>query len=51
MLFRSQTQHLIDRVAEIDEGKCEEAIQKMIKLSSGDKVEIKNLYNTRDIEK
>ena len=49
--IQPQTQHLIDRVAEIDEGKCEEAIQKMIKLSSGDKAEIKNLYNTRDIEK
>ena len=49
--LQPQTQHLIDRVAEIDAGKCEEAIQKFIAMSTGDKAEIKNLYNTRDIEK
>ena len=42
------TQHLADRVAEIESGKCEDAIQAMMKKS--DK-EIRELYNTRDIEK
>ena len=49
--LQPQTQHLLDRVAEIDAGKCEEAIQKFIAMSTGDKAEIKNLYNNRDIEK
>ena len=42
---------LLDRVAEIDSGACEEAIQKFVAMSTGDKEQIKNLYNTRDIEK
>ena len=49
--LQPQTPHLLDRVAEIDAGKCEEAIQKFIAMSTGDKAEIKNLYNNRDIEK
>ena len=49
--LQPETQHLLDRVAEIDAGNCEEAIKKMVELSTGDKEQIKNLYNTRDIEK
>ncbi len=41
-------QHLMDRVKEIEEGKCEGDIQKMMKLSVS---KIKELYNNRDIEK
>ena len=46
--LQPQSQHLLDRVAEIDKGKCEAAIQKMMKLPLD---KIKELYNTRDIEK
>ncbi|MBO4546436.1 MAG: 2Fe-2S iron-sulfur cluster binding domain-containing protein [Treponema sp.] len=46
--LQPQSQHLLDRVAEIDKGKCEAAIQKMMKLPLA---KIKELYNTRDIEK
>ena len=46
--LQPQAQHLLDRVAEIDKGKCEAAIQKMMKLPLA---KIKELYNTRDIEK
>ena len=46
--LQPQTQHLIDRVKEIEEGKCEEAIQTMM---SHPLDKIKELYNTRDIEK
>ena len=46
--LQPQTQHLIDRVAEIEEGKCEAAIQEMMN-NSIDKM--KELYNNRDIEK
>ena len=49
--LQPQTQHLIDRVAEIDSGKCEEEIKKLIAMCTGDKAQIKNLYNNRDIEK
>ncbi len=49
--IQPQTQHLIDRVAEIDSGKCEEEIKKLIAMCTGDKAQIKNLYNNRDIEK
>ncbi len=46
--LQPQTQHLLDRVAEIEEGKCESAIQEMMNKPLD---EIKQLYNTRDIEK
>ena len=46
--LQPQSQHLLDRVAEIDKGKCEAAIQKMMKQPLA---KIKELYNTRDIEK
>ncbi len=46
--IQPQTQHLADRVAEIEAGKCEADIQAMM-ANSLDK--IKELYNTRDIEK
>ena len=49
--IQPEAQHLLDRVAEIDSGACEEAIQKFVAMSTGDKEQIKNLYNTRDIEK
>lgn len=45
--LQPETKHLIDRVAEIDEGKCEDAIQKMMNHPLNT---IKELYNTRDIE-
>lgn len=41
------TKHLADRVAEINEGKCEDAIQAMMHKSLD---EIKQLYNNRDFE-
>ena len=44
-------QAYIDRVKEIDSGACEEAIKKFVEMSTGDKEQIKNLYNTREIEK
>ena len=46
--IQPQSQHLIDRVTEIDQGKCEELIQKMMQKPLA---EIKELYNNRDIEK
>ena len=46
--LQPQSQHLLDRVKEIESGKCEKAIQKMMKLPLA---KIKELYNTRDIEK
>lgn len=46
--LQPQTQHLIDRVAEIDEGKYEAAIQEMMNNSIE---KMKELYNNRDIEK
>ena len=49
--IQPQSQHLIDRVKEIDSGACEEAIKKFVEMSTGDKEQIKNLYNTREIEK
>ena len=49
--IQPETQHLLDRVAEIDAGKCEEAVKKFVEMSTGDKEQIKNLYNTREIEK
>lgn len=49
--LQPQSQHLLDRVNEIDSGACEEAIKKFVEMSTGDKEQIKNLYNTRDIEK
>ena len=49
--IQPETQHLLDRVAEIDAGKCEEAIKKFVEMSTGNKEQIKNLYNTREIEK
>ena len=49
--IQPETQHLLDRVAEIDAGKCEEAIKKFVEMSTGDKEQIKNLYNNREIEK
>ena len=45
--LQPETKHLIDRVAEIDAGKCEDAIQKMMNHPLNT---IKELYNTRDIE-
>jgi ferredoxin len=46
--IQPQTQHLIDRVNEINEGKCQEALEAMMNKPLD---EIKNLYNTREIEK
>ena len=46
--LQPQTQHLIDRVAEIEEGKCEAAIQEMMNNSIE---KMKEVYNNRDIEK
>lgn len=46
--IQPETKHLLERVAEIDSGKCEDAIQKMM----GQPLDkIKELYNTREIEK
>ena len=45
--LQPQTQHLIDRVNEINEGKCEELIQSIMNKPLD---EIKELYNTRDFE-
>ena len=49
--IQPECQHLIDRVKEIDAGKCEAEIKKLVKMCTGDKAQIKNLYNTREIEK
>lgn len=49
--IQPETKHLLDRVAEIDAGKCEEAIKKFVEMSTGNKEQIKNLYNNREIEK
>ncbi len=46
--LQPQSQHLLDRVQEIQEGKCEELIQKLMNKPLA---EIKELYNARDIEK
>lgn len=46
--IQPQSQHLIDRVKEIQEGKTEEIIQKLMQKPLA---EIKELYNNRDIEK
>lgn len=46
--LQPQAQHLLDRVKEISKGKCEGALQTMMNLPLD---EIKELYNTRDIEK
>ena len=45
--LQPQTQHLLDRVQEIEDGKCEADIQKMMKTPLA---KIKELYNTREIE-
>ena len=45
--LQPQTQHLIDRVNEINEGKCEELIQSIMNKPLE---EIKELYNSRDFE-
>ena len=45
--LQPQTQHLIYRVNEINEGKCEELIQSIMNKPLE---EIKELYNTRDFE-
>ena len=45
--LQPQTQHLIDRVNEINEGKCEELIQSIMNKPLD---QIKELYNTRDFE-
>lgn len=41
-------QHLLDRVKEIAEGKCDADMQKVMSLSDAD---IREAYNTREIEK
>ncbi|MBR5867573.1 MAG: 4Fe-4S dicluster domain-containing protein [Spirochaetaceae bacterium] len=46
--LQPESQHLIDRVNEITEGKCEELIQSIMKKPLA---EIKELYNNRNIEK
>ncbi len=43
-----ESRHLIDRVREIQEGKCEELIQSIMNRPLE---EMKELYNTREIEK
>ena len=45
--LQPQTQHLIVRVNEINEGKCEELIQSIMNKPLD---QIKELYNTRDFE-
>jgi Fe-S oxidoreductase len=40
-------QHLTDRVKEIEEGKFDQEIQKLMKMSTE---ELKGLYTSRDIE-
>ena len=49
--IQPECQHLIDRVKEIDDGKCEAEIKKLVKMCTGNIDQIKNLYNTREIEK
>lgn len=46
--LQKQSQHLLNRVEEIESGKCEELIQNLMQKPIE---EIKELYNTRDIEK
>ena len=46
--IQPQSQHLLDRVAEIESGKLEAMIQNIMNKPLD---EIKELYNTRDIEK
>lgn len=45
--LQPKTKHLEDRVNEINEGKCEDAIQALIHKPLD---EIKNMYNSREIE-
>ena len=49
--IQPQSQHLIDRVAEIDSGACEKDIKNFVNMSTKNLDKIKELYNTRDIEK
>ena len=49
--IQPECQHLIDRVKEIDAGKCEKDIKKFVDMSTKDLAKIKELYNTREIEK
>jgi ferredoxin len=43
-----ETQHLLDRVAEIEAGDCEAALQDIMKKTAE---ELKEMYNNRDFEK
>ena len=43
-----ETQHLLDRVAEIEGGDCEAALQDIMKKTAE---ELKEMYNNRDFEK
>ena len=43
-----ETQHLLDRVAEIEAGNCEAALQDIMKKTAE---ELKEMYNNRDFEK
>ena len=43
-----ETQHLLERVAEIENGACEEALQDIMKKTAE---ELKEMYNNRDFEK
>ena len=43
-----ETQHLLDRVAEIESGDCEAALQDIMKKTAE---ELKEMYNNRDFEK
>ena len=49
--IQPQSQHLIDRVKEIEEGKCEKDIKNFVTMSTKNLDKIKELYNTREIEK
>ncbi len=46
--LQPESQHLVDRVNEIASGQCEQMIQNLMKKPLS---EIKELYNTREIEK
>lgn len=46
--IQPESKHLTERVKEINEGKCEDLIQKLMNKPLS---EIKELYNTRDFEK
>ena len=43
-----ETQHLLDRVAEIESGNCEEALRDIMNKTAE---ELKEMYNNRDFEK